>query len=362
MKEKISANQAGLMLALLLFANKIINLPSLLSTFAKGDSIFIVLIYFLIEIGVIFIFFRLKKQFPEKSFFDILKEKLSIVTAWIVYLSALIYFYTKIFLTFFSGLVYFKTEVYLESQEIFFLVTTLVLTFCLVHGGFRALGRSAEFFFIPIIVGLIFCQIISLSNFKEVAILFDSDAKLFFTGAFRFIFIFGDSIFLFFIMNKIALEKKWQKKIIYKVMFIMFVIISGYSIFFSIFQYTGFMHTNAVSDIITLSYQLFYIGRLDSIAVVVLMVMTIFQIAIYSSVFCECMQKLMVKSNTKFNLIIFNILFLIGYFLIYENYGSVLNAATKDLIFFAVFLQIALPIITLFFKKKKKEGYCEKNF
>ncbi len=362
MENKISASQAGFMLALLVFSNKIISLPSFLSTFAGGDSIFIILIYFVIELLLIGVFFVLKTKFPDKSFFDVLKSKLTLFGAGFFYLCGLVYFYFKTFLTFFSAFGYFKSEVYLDSSEFIFLATVLIVCSCLVSGGIRSLGRTMQFFFIPIVTGLVLCLVVSFSNYNSPLILFDTAPSLFFRGFLRFVFGFGDSLFLFFIMDKISISRKWKKKLISKIIFTMSIILTGYFLYFSMFKFTGFMHTNAVSDIITLSHELFYLGRVDIVAVVTLMVMTILQLGIYIYIFCNSLRSLIPKTTINFNLLIFNILFLMGYFAFFESYGFVLKIVTGDLIILAILLQYALPIITLFFKRKQKGIMYEKSF
>ena len=63
MKETITTRQTAIMASILLFANKILTLPSLLYEYAKGDVLLIFLMMFAIDIGVLFIFFALKKKY-----------------------------------------------------------------------------------------------------------------------------------------------------------------------------------------------------------------------------------------------------------------------------------------------------------
>ena len=68
----INVWQAGILLFVLMFANKILVLPSLLFEGAGMESIFILIFFFLLELGLVLLFLALKKKFPTQSFSQIL--------------------------------------------------------------------------------------------------------------------------------------------------------------------------------------------------------------------------------------------------------------------------------------------------
>ena len=199
MKDTISARQAGLMASVMIFANKILTLPSLLYEKSKADAIFVVLFLFLIDLSVLFIFFRLKEKYPKASFFDILKQNLSRPVAIIIFALFFLYFFATLLINFNFTHVYFKSQVYHDDQEsVFLFVATAIIIFTMAR-GLRPLARTVEFFFLLIIFGFVAVMFVALSNTKEMLILFDSPISSFFVNMYKYAFSFGDMLLLFLI-------------------------------------------------------------------------------------------------------------------------------------------------------------------
>ncbi|MDE6583147.1 MAG: hypothetical protein K2K31_00650, partial [Clostridia bacterium] len=63
----ITAWQLGILIFMLMFANKILVLPSLLYEGAKLEGYFVPIILFILEFGLVYLFYRMKKAFPTQS-------------------------------------------------------------------------------------------------------------------------------------------------------------------------------------------------------------------------------------------------------------------------------------------------------
>lgn len=357
MKETITTRQTAIMASILIFANKILALPSLLFEYAKGDALLIFLMMFAIDIGVLFIFFALKNKYRDKSFFSLLSEKLTRPVAIIIYLALLVYFFLEMMVNFNVTGIYFKTEIYHNDEQIIFIVLTLAIFAVTAAGGFRGLGRTVEFFYYPIIFGACLCLIISFFNFSEPLVLFDSTPKGFFMGAYKHIFSFGDCLILFLLMDKIQYDEKSKKNILCYVLITMGIILFGVFMFLSIFQNTAFLHSSAISDIILLSPEIFSIGRLDIIAVTTVMFLTLCQISIYGFVISDLIKHIIPKLSMKVCIFIVVVVFLLLYAVLIKTADVAIESARSWGIYLAIFVQYVLPVISaLFLIGKKKEA------
>ena len=361
MKNCITTRQTAIIASILIFANKILMLPSLLYEYVKGDALLVFFFMFAIDVGVLFIFFALKRKYKNESFFSILSQKLTKPIAIIIYLAMLVYFFIELLLNFNVTGVYFKTQIYHNDEKITFLLISLAIFAIVISGGFRGLARTIEFFYYPIVLGCVLCLIISFFNFSQPLILFDSTAKSFFTACYRHVISFGDIVILFLLMDKIQYDDKSRKQILKYVLITMGIVLFEVFIFLSLFPNTAFLHSNSISDIIILSPEIFDIGRLDIIAVTTVMFLTLCQGCIYSFVLCDLVLHLIPKIPVKVGVFIIEAIFLLLFVTVFNNINSVAEVARSWAVYLGIFLQYLLPIICSFFLigKKKKEGVNE---
>ena len=355
MKAFISSRQAAIIACIMIFANKVLTLPSLLYEKSKADSIFILMLMFLVDLGVLFIFFKLKRGYRDESFFDILKSKLSTPIAIAVYVLLFVYFFITLLINFNFTHVYFRVQVYHDDQELVFLFVAIIIMISAVIRGLRPFARTLEFLYIFIIIGFFACIFIAVSNFKEFPIFFDSNIRDIFGSSYHYAFAFGDILYLFLIMDRIDLTKNGEKQILKYVLLAMAIVIGGYFMFFSIYQNTVFMHPNAVSDILVLSYQTFSIGRLEILAVVIIMLLTLGQIGLYAYILSMILMKIFPKMTKILSIIIVIVLFYGLYNLFFNNLDVIKYAFTGNIPILALILQYLLPIILLVLTSKKKK-------
>lgn len=359
MKDKITTRQTAIIASILIFANKILTLPSLLYEYAKGDAFLVFLTMFCLDIGVLFIFFGLKKKYKTESFFEILSKKLTKPIAIIIYTIMIAYFFLDLLLNFNVTGAYFKSQIYHTDERLTFVIISVVIFSIVVAGGLRGLARTYEFFYFPIILGLVICIIISFFNYSKPLILFDSDFNSFFTACYKYIFSFGDVMILFLIMDKIQFDEKSEKTILMYVIPSMGIILLGVFMFYSLFPNTAFLHANAVSDIILLSPEIFNLGRLDIIAVTTVMFLTLCQVCIYVYILCDLMRKIIPNLSLKLSIFFVSLIFLMLYATVFNNIDFVIDFARTWGVYLGIFFQYFLPIVCSFFligKSKNKEA------
>ena len=199
------------------------------------------------------------------------------------------------------------------------------------------------------------CIFISLTNIRQIPVFFDSPIKEIFNGIYKYAFAFGDLLFLFLIMDKIDLNKRGEKQILRYVLFAMITILVGYYLFFSVYQYSIFIHPNAVSDIIVLSYQIFSVGRLEFLAVLIIMNITLFQISLYGYILAYILRQIFNKLNKNLSILLVIVMFLGLYWLYFNNLDVISMCFTGHFSIFALILQFLVPIICFILSLLKSE-------
>ncbi len=351
MKQTLSSRQGAILASLLLFANKILVLPSLLYENSKADGFFILIILLGVELCLLALFFNIKTAHPNLSFYDVIKKYIGIVGAKIFYSLLLIYFFFKIMLLFNISYMYFHVQVYIDVAYYLFLFAFLVVMNSSVLRGIRPIGRGAEFFYFFIIGCMFFIILLSFANFDRFPLFFDSPPAQYFKGLFSNLFCFGDMLVLFVLMDKIEFKKKDETKFFKYIGASVVILILIYFMFYSIFGQTSFIHKNAISDIITFSYRFIDLGRLDIIAIVTVMFLSFLQLSIYCYALCECFMKLFSKLSIVYTIVVFDAVFIAVVASSLVNYLTVINLGMNVMGYFAIVLHLILPILVLCFIK-----------
>ena len=351
MTKTISSRQGAILAALLLFANKILVLPSLMYESSNADGIFILLALLAVEMLILYMFFKVKEAFPYQSFYEIIKKYMGTIVAKLFYVLLLVYFFFKIMLLFNISYIYFHIQVYIDVAYYLFLFAFLLIMTSSVLRGLRAIGRGLEFFYFFIIGCMFFIILLSFANFDKFPLFFDSPPAQYFKGLFSNLFCFGDMLVLFVLMDKIEFAKKDEKKFFKYIGASVVILILIYFMFYSIFGQTSFIHKNAISDIITFSYRFIDLGRLDIIAIVTVMFLSFLQLSIYCYALCECFIKLFSKLSIVYTIVVFDAIFIAVVASSLVNYLTVINLGVNVMGYFAIVLHLILPILVLCFIK-----------
>ena len=345
MKQTINIRQCGIILIMCIFANKLLLMPSLLYTNVKADGIFVTAILFLIELAIIPLIFLLKKHFPKQSLYEILKSRTGVIFTKLIYMLLLIFFLFKIILVFSITYVYFKQQIYKDEIIWIALISILPVINHSVANGIRPLARTMEIFFALVLIGFLACLGFSLFTNIELPYMFLSDIQSFFGTMYKHLFSFGDVIFLFLILDKIEIKEGEEKKLYHYAILGFILIIMLYFLYYGKYQVTSFMHNNALADILVFSVQFNAIGRLDIIAMITILFITIFQLEIFSYGFSDCFLHIFPKLNNIYSIIVFDITFLILYYFFLGKYEIMINSTLTWLPVLAVIINVIFPLI-----------------
>ena len=354
----IGAWQTGILIFFLLFANKILILPSLLFNNAKFEGLITPIVLFILELLLLVIFYKLKKRFPHERFFYVLKNHFGKIVTCIVFFLVGIYFLGKMILLYNVTYIFFRNLIYKESNNTLFLICLLPVVNHLAICGVRTIGRTAQIFFPAVVTILIFAVVVGVFGINSSVILEQSNISSIALATIRHVSVFGDLIVLFLFMDKIEV-KKGEWKILFS--FFSAGALSVFAIilvFFLSYTYTSFLHPFAFFEILSFVKEYGGIGRLDIISMIFIILLTYFQLAIYLKCFFVCFDGLFPKLDRLYSVLTFNFLFvlLIQYAVI--NLSRIIIYAEEFLPYFSIIAFIIVPVcclVSLFVRKHEEK-------
>lgn len=355
--KSIGAWQLGIILFILLFANKILVLPSLLFEGAKVEAIFIPVISFLFELGLLWLFYKLKTKFPSVSFAEILKMHLGKIVQIVLYVLFALFFFVKALLLYNVTYIFFRNVIYIDYSNFLFLFCILPIINHLAICGLRVIGRTAQMFFPLILIIVLFCAIVGIFDINSAPLFFQSTFLQVFITGLRHISTFGDIIFAFLIIDKVEIKKK-QWKVVFILPSIAAVLVEAVTVVYILsYTYTSFMHPYAIFEIVSYIKEYSGFGRLDIIPMVGIILFTYFHLAIYIKAFMLSFNEIFTKINPIYSVLTFNLIFLIivNYFIV--NLNDAIFLAQDILPYFAVvpFAILPIAIVVAFCVKRLKE-------
>lgn len=347
MTKYITARQAGIIAFLCVLANKFLWLPSYMFKNTKSDSIFVMIFLFALDLLMLPIFFKLKKEYPNERLFDIICQKLTKPIAIFIYLVFSVYFLFKTLIIVDIVYVYLKQQVY---QEDFLAIAIMGIIPVVSHAavkGIKTISRTAEFFFLPVVIGFVSCLGFSLFTTLKMPVLFTTSFTSFLSSTYMYTFSFGDFLILFLIIDKIELKKGDEKKIYKFAIFAMALVIALFVLYYAKFEVTSFMHNNALSDILVFSVQFNAIGKLDIISMLTIMFIALFEVEIFSFGFCESFENIFPLLTKPFIVVLFDILSLICYFIFITKYEMIITLFAGWLSYIGLFVNYVFPLLCL---------------
>lgn len=357
MKNKISMNQAGILIAFSILANKILILPSLMYGQTQADSIFVLIILFLLDFLALPIFIKLKSKYANMKLAEILSGFVGKYVAKIIFAILMFYMLFKALLTFNIVYDYFKQQIY---QDEFFWIAIICIVPVMNHAvlkGIRPASRTMELFFGVVVAGILICFFISFFTPISMPFFFVSNASAIFGGVHRYVFFFGDFLLLFVLLDKIDYKREETKKIYFYALLATIIVLVLFFIYYSKYQITAFMHNTALSDILVFSVQFNAIGRLDIIAMITIMTLATFQMEIFCLGFCESFVNVFPLLNKKWSVVVFDIAFFLSYFLYLGKFETMIQSSTSWLTILGTVASYVLPLIFLLavFLRRKNE-------
>lgn len=352
--KSISVWQTGILTFIMMFTNKILVLPSILSENTKIEAVLIVFLSFLLEIGLLVLFYITKRKFPEKSIFEILKINFG---KWIsisfAVLCALFFFSKSVFM--FNVFEFFlRSVMYKDAVNFLFLVCVLPVVSFVAYSGLRTMARTFQIFFPVIILTTLFCVIVGFFEIDGGLTFNLSQIKDFANNFFSHLSAFGDSLFLFIVMDKLKI-KRGEWKVFYTLSSLgMFFVCTICFVYVFSYTYTTFFHPFAIFEMLSFVKEYDGLGRIDIIAVILMMIFFYFQFTIFLKGFLDSLSVTGDFFTKKISILIFNFIFIIISLYFVKNLNNALFLGEKIIPFFEIIPFILLPCLIFSAKKGEK--------
>ncbi len=345
--KSINAWQTGIVIFVLMFANKVLLFPSLLFEGAKFEAIFVPIILSALEMGLLYLFYRLKTKFPTQSFSYILKTYCGKFVRLVLLLLFMAYFLSKAILMYNVTYIFFKTVLYKNGDSTMFLICLLPIANHLACCGLRTMGRTMQLFFPVVFVLVAFCLLVGGFGINSTPIIFQGSFADVLKELITHVSAFGDMIFLFLIMHKIKI-KKGQWKIVFSLSSISLLLVIGITIIFMLsYTYTAYMHPFAIFEIMNYVKEFGGTGRIDILSMICVIILTYFQLAIYLKGFMLAFESIFYKVDKLYAILSFDLLFVFFVNYVIQNLQIAVFFGENLLPYFSIFAFIIIPIISL---------------
>ncbi|MBR1890193.1 MAG: GerAB/ArcD/ProY family transporter [Clostridia bacterium] len=347
----ISVWQTGIVMFVLMFANKIMVFPTTIKTDAKYEVFLVYLTLFAFEMGLLFLFWRVKLRHPNEDFFDIVKHNCGKFFCTAISILICLYFFSKSVLLYNILHMFLRSVMYRKGAGVLFLVCILPVVNFLAQAGLRPMARTMQFFFPFIFLTFVLCLVIGSLERGDGIILYSLPFGKFASDVFRHICAFGDSIVLFLFMNKINVKKK-QFKTIFILTFLGMLITFGVCVVFILsYTYTAFLHPFAIFEMLSYIKEYEGLGRLDIIPAILVMFLSIFQLGVYFKCITLSIENVFPKVDGKDVLVVINILFVLIVTFLIPNLSTTIWYAENVLPFFAVVPFLLVPSSFIFWRR-----------
>jgi len=366
MKEMISTRQTAFFCSIMLFASKLIILPSLLFKANGYGAILCLGFIFLTELLILYFFIKLKEKYNNNSLKEILSMYINKFFIKVVFIILFIFFIIKLDYVLQENFHYLKLALYDKATILVYLICIIPVINALVYKGLKAFGRSLEVFYYVIISGIVICSAIWISSLANFGFnIYENNGLIgFFNGVYNYSFWFCDFIFLFIIIDKIKIENNYGRKLMRYSIFSASVCFFIFFSFYYVYQSVSFFQSSALYDLIQFASRIGYVGKLDILALYPIMFIMFFQCAMFLYCSKECYKVILNTKNEVQPLFFINILAILLYYFFIQNPDNLLTYSTSLFNHLGVIVEYLLPLLLFIFfvfNKNKEQNLVYKK-
>lgn len=356
MKE-LKVRQVCLFIITFLPIMKLFMMFSVIAKHASNDMWISLVINSLIDLIVvmsaIFVY-----QKTNKSFVEILNEKLGKKCSKIILSFFLIYFIAKALIPINEQKDYVILTLYIAMPKLLYFIPFFFMSYYICSQKLRALGRLADLLWIIMIIGVVLLIVLSIKNADFYALLpiNYNNTKGIIKGSYYSQNWFGDGLYLLLIIGEFQKEKKWGLKIILSYAFSFLIVIIFGILFYSIFTSIAFRQRFALTELSKYSTVISNTGRFDYIGIVLILFIDIFSVSLPIFFACRVFRIIFnVQKNWLASLII-NATLLIFMLAINHFFYGVEQFILKYFGFFYLTVANLFPIVLAILTRFSKKG------
>lgn len=371
MKKTISVRQLSLIGFVSSFALKLTILPSLFYEKSGVDAIFSLAFIMLIDFIEFLIIYYLLKKNQNVGFYQFLCKGAGKFFSKVILLVLLLFFFFKMMLLLRGGFDYARLAIFKEAPFYLYAFILLAISTSLVLFKSRSYARTVEFFY-PIIavmfIGFIAIALLT-APLQDLRPLLTQGPQNIFGTAFSFGIVGGNYLFMLFFMGKVKFGQKNAKTLVGHILFGILILMTFYTINYSIFKYTATAHPHAISEIIQFLPIPSVLGNFSWFAVSIMLLLFVLIGGLYMMCLSYCGTKIMVFKKErpillKISLLIINVLLVSLAYFVFDSFSE-LRAFSFDSLYVPILsvITFAVPLVVLILhfvvlnkQKQQKKG------
>ena len=247
---EVSTRQFILIAIFLIVASKMMTMPTLIFEFAVKESVYSIILGFIVEILIVFLICEVIKRNPNISLFDLLKKKFSIVGAYFIMIILYVFVLFKLLFVLQELYSFFKEFLYDDFHPLIYAIPTFFVIGYLAYKGARTLGRTLEILFLFVVIGIVVSIVSNLEFVTANRMLpyFENGVTPMLEGIARNMFFFGNSIPLLFFVGKVKINHLFTTKTFSATTGLAVFITAFCFIFYDVYGYATYYTLFALSD------------------------------------------------------------------------------------------------------------------
>lgn len=349
MKYQLNTRQTAIIAASMFMGLKILSLPSLLYTYSISHSMLLFFIMMTIDLLALWLIMLLKEKKNNFNFIDFIYKILGKVVGKILLGIILFYFLFKLAYISTEAFFYLKNFAQEDATIFSFMLVYLPIIAAMAYNGLKSIARTSEFFFTPIVIGVLATILISFlpqffSNTTTIKLVFSTD----FAPIFKLSFYFGDFLPILFVLDKIKPSGALTKKTMFYAMTAANILGIIYFLYYKLYQITTPLHRYAVGDIISFTKGLDYTTSVNIISFVTFLCLIFLQGAFYYYICNLIFQRIVENKNKKITIPIIYIFISVTIFLISRYNLSIVSIVQNVLSYWGILLLGIIPIVLVF--------------
>lgn len=361
MVDKIYKRQIGFLLILVMPITKVVSLPSMLANANGQNCYFVILLFFLMDLISLLAIVKARDMVKGKNVFEIFESAFGKVVSKIIILMYLISFMLRIFPVYFEQKQLLSETIYFNMQRILVFLPTLLVASYIAYKGFTAIGRNADLLFMTAVGGFLTLFFLAVFNadFSNILPVLSVNVGGLFTSFTRYAFYFGDALFIMFMFNDIKKDKKSKSNtpVVMGLVISYIITLVFYVLFIAVFSSTSAYHLNAVEKIAKYNEAFAFLGRVDLLSVIPLLIGSVFNIAICLGVCIKIFRYVVGVKNRLLATIIITILACIMVGIFSFNARAMYNLYENVFSYIFIVLQYVIPfLLPIISLKEKRSG------
>lgn len=356
MNEVINKRQLAILFIFIIPISKLMLLPTLLSYVAGRDSYLSVTFIMLIDILILALIVYIIKKHPDKSFNEILQLHFGKVLSKIIIFSYGLMFLIKSLPFMLEQKLLLENTFYESFPLIIAFIPFFILIFFIAVKGSKTIGRTAELFWILILISFVIIVMFSFgkSDFNNLLPIAYDGINPIAKGVISVMHNFGDYIILFAFLGKIDKDKSFKKFFIAAGVITLMVVLV-FLIFTAIFDDIAVRQTYAITKISKYSLAMSELGRFDFIAIILLLAGAVFYSAVLLFSAAEMFRQCFNLEKRKYILFALIALLVAGVYFFSLQFHMLNNFYIYYLRYLFFILQYVFPLalaIAVFIKNK----------